>query len=67
MIEVPSYNNIIKTVMTLATQSYGTEAVSKLNEDECSILLIHGNKFNVLTLYCSSFVCKKAKEPKHLV
>ncbi|MGN6559505.1 MAG: alpha/beta hydrolase, partial [Candidatus Nitrosocosmicus sp.] len=38
-----------------------------LNEDECSILLIHGNKYNVLTSYCSSFVYKKAKEPKHLV
>jgi esterase/lipase len=53
--------------VTLATQSYGTEGVLKLNEGECSILLIHENKDNVLSSYCSSFVYKKAKEPKHLV
>jgi pimeloyl-ACP methyl ester carboxylesterase len=67
VIEDPSYNNVIKTVVTLATQSYGTEGVSKLKEGQCSILLIHGNNDNVLSSYCSSYIYKKAKEPKHLV
>jgi pimeloyl-ACP methyl ester carboxylesterase len=62
-----SYNNVIKTVVTLATQSYGTEGVSKLKEGKCSILLIHGNNDDVLPPYCSTYVYKKAKEPKHLV
>lgn len=67
VIEDPSYNDAIKTVVTLATQSYGTEGVSKLKVGECSILLIHGNNDDVLSSYCSSYVYKKAKEPKHLV
>ena len=67
VIKDPFYNNVIKTVVTLATQIYGTEDVSKLKDSECSILLIHGNNNDVLSSYCSSYVYKNAKEPKHLV
>jgi len=67
VISDPFYNNAIKTVVTLSTQSYGTEGVPKLKEGKCSILLIHGNSDDVLPPYCSSYVYKKAKEPKQLV
>lgn len=43
--------NIVKAVVTLSTQSYGTEGVSRLKEGSCSILLIHGNNDEVLVLY----------------
>ncbi len=59
--------DFVKTVVTLATQSYGTEGISKLKENECPILLIHGNSDAVLPSYCSSYVYNKAKEPKQLV
>lgn len=59
--------DFVKTVVTLATQSYGTEGISKLEENECPILLIHGNSDDVLSSYCSSYVYTKAKEPKQLL
>jgi pimeloyl-ACP methyl ester carboxylesterase len=59
--------DFVKTVVTLSTQSYGTEGISKLEENECPILLIHGNSDDVLSSYCSSYVCNKAKEPKQLL
>ncbi|HZH39133.1 MAG TPA: dienelactone hydrolase family protein [Bacillales bacterium] len=59
--------DFVKTVVTLATQSYGTQGISKLEENECPILLIHGNSDDVLSSYCSSYVYTKAKEPKQLL
>ena len=59
--------NIIKTVITLATQSYGTEDVSRLKEGSCSILLIHGNNDKVLSPYCSHHIYNNAHEPKNVV
>ena len=59
--------DFVKTVVTISTQSYGTEGVSKLKEKECSILLLHGNSDAVLSSYCSSYVYNKAKEPKQLI
>ncbi len=59
--------DFVKTVVTLSTQSYGTEGISKLEENECPILLIHGNSDDVLSSYCSSYVYNKAKEPKQLL
>lgn len=66
VIEVPYYNNIIKTVVTLATQSYGTEGVSKLKEGECSILLIMGTKMTYF-LHIVLPLCIKRQKNKHLV
>jgi pimeloyl-ACP methyl ester carboxylesterase len=59
--------NIVKAVVTLATQSYGTEGVSRLKEGSCSILLIHGNNDEVLSPYCSHYIYNNAHEPKKLV
>jgi pimeloyl-ACP methyl ester carboxylesterase len=59
--------DIVKTVVTLSTQSYGTEGISKLKENKCSVLLIHGNSDEVLSSYCSSYIYNKAKEPKQLI
>jgi pimeloyl-ACP methyl ester carboxylesterase len=61
--------NIVRTVVTLATQSYGAvEAVSQLGQEGCSILLIHGtDDDDVLWPICSSHVYKKATEPKHII
>ena len=60
--------NIVRTVVTLATQSYGAvEAVSQLGQEGCSILLIHGTDDDVLWPICSSHVYKKATEPKHII
>ena len=45
--------NIVTTIVSLATQSYGaSEAISKLNQRP-STLLIYGNDDKVLPLYCS--------------
>jgi pimeloyl-ACP methyl ester carboxylesterase len=59
--------DFVKTVVTLATQSYGIEGISKLKENGWSILLLHGNNDAVLPSCCSSYVYNKAKEPKQLV
>ena len=59
--------NIVKAVVTLATQSYGTEGVSRLKEGSCPILLIHGNNDNVLPPYCSHYIYNNANEPKKLI
>jgi hypothetical protein len=46
--------NVVRTVVTLATQSYGAvEAVSQLGQEGCSILLIHGTDDDVLRPICS--------------
>jgi pimeloyl-ACP methyl ester carboxylesterase len=60
--------NIVRTVVTLATQSYGAvEAVSKLGQEGCSILLIHGTYDDVLWSICSSYVYNKASDPKRII
>jgi pimeloyl-ACP methyl ester carboxylesterase len=60
--------NIVRTVVTLATQSYGAvEAVSQLGQEGCSILLIHGTDDDVLWPICSSHVYDKANDPKHII
>jgi pimeloyl-ACP methyl ester carboxylesterase len=60
--------NIVGTVVTLATQSYGARnSVSQLGQEGCSILLIHGTDDNVLSPICSSYVYNKATDPKHII
>ena len=60
--------NIVKTVVTLATQSYGAaEHVSELGQKGCSILLIHGTDDDVLSPTCSSYIYSKASNPKHMI
>ena len=60
--------NIVRTVVTLATPSYGAaESVSQLGQEGCSILLIHGTDDDVLWPICSSYVYNKASDPKHII
>lgn len=59
--------NIVKVGVTLSTQSYSTEGVSRLKKGKCFILLIHGNNDNVLSPYCSHYVYNNAYKPKELV
>jgi pimeloyl-ACP methyl ester carboxylesterase len=61
-------SNIVRTVVTLSTQSYGAaEYVSKLGQKRCSILLIHGTDDDVLPQMCSSYLYNKASNPKHII
>ena len=61
-------SNIVRTVVTLSTQSYGAaESVSKLGQQGCSILLIHGTDDDVLPSICSSYVYNKASNPKRII
>ena len=55
-----------RTVVTLATQSYGTAPVSELGP-RCSILLIHGTLDEALSPSNSETVYSRAKEPKRLI
>jgi hypothetical protein len=59
-------SSMTRTVVTLATQSYGTEYVSDLASD-CSLLLVHGTDDESLPALCSQFVYQCAHEPKRLV
>ncbi|MBY6261498.1 alpha/beta hydrolase [Azospirillum sp. 412522] len=52
------------TVVTLATQGYGTDPVADLS---CPILLIHGEADEILPPSCSIHVHRKARDRKKLV
>jgi hypothetical protein len=55
----------VRTVVTLATQGYGTDPVERLGS-RCSILLVHGAADKVLPAACSENVFRRAKEPKRM-
>lgn len=55
----------VKTVVTVASQSYGTMDVDEIAPR--SILIIHGTGDKTLTYQCSVDIAKRAKEPKKLV
>ncbi|SRR5579883_741373 len=55
-----------RTVVTVATQSYGADTVSGLPRD-CSLLLLHGTGDKTLSPACSRFVFDMAHEPKELL
>ncbi len=61
-------SNIVSTVVTIATQSYGaTDAMAKLrNNRRISLLLIHGTDDDVLSVYCSEQIYQLARGPKRL-
>jgi alpha-beta hydrolase superfamily lysophospholipase len=59
--------DIVSTIVTLATQSYGAaEGISKL-KTRTSSLLIHGTHDKVLPVYCSQQVYQQAAEPKKII
>jgi pimeloyl-ACP methyl ester carboxylesterase len=55
----------VRTVVTLATQSRGTEGVGEL-APACSLLLLHGTADKVLPAASSEHVYSIAREPKEL-
>lgn len=55
-----------RTVVTLATQSWGTDHVAHLPRD-CSLLCVHGVADDVLPPACSEQVYERAHDPKRLV
>ncbi len=59
-------SDIVRTVVTLSTQRYGAQGVSRLKQ-ESSILLIHGTDDKVLPPYCSSYLYKLANDPKEII
>jgi hypothetical protein len=56
----------VRTVVTLATQSYGADATPEL-ATRCSLLLLHGTADPVLPPVCSQHVYELAFEPKRLI
>lgn len=55
----------VRTVVTLATQGYGTDPASELGP-RCSLLLLHGTADRVLTPACSQQTFALAREPKQI-
>jgi hypothetical protein len=56
----------VRTVVTLATQSYGVAPVAQLGP-RCSILLLHGTGDERLPALCSEYTYSLANEPKWLM
>jgi pimeloyl-ACP methyl ester carboxylesterase len=56
----------VRGVVTLATQSYGTEPVRRLGPD-CSILMLHGGADRILPPSSSQLVFRAAHQPKQLL
>lgn len=61
-----SLSRAVRTVVALATQSYGADVVRDL-KGRCSILLMHGLADEILPPRCSEWVHAIAAEPKKIV
>jgi fermentation-respiration switch protein FrsA (DUF1100 family) len=66
VIQAAAKSSMVRTVITLSTQSYGADALSEL-KDGVSSLFIHGAKDRELPARCSSYAYYIAKEPKELI
>lgn len=66
VIQAAAQSPDVRTVVTLATQTYGTNPATEL-ATRCSLLLLHGMADRVLSPYCSQRVYQLALEPKHLI
>lgn len=66
VIQAAYYERAVKSVITLATQSYGAGVASDLGP-RCSILLIHGSADPVLPAESSEHVYSLAQEPKQII
>lgn len=60
-------SDIVSTLVTLATQSYGAAHVISKLKHRTSALMIHGSDDKVLPAYCSEEVYQKAHDPKQIV
>lgn len=56
----------VRTVVTLATQVYGTDPAPEL-ASRCSLLLLHGTDDPVLSPSCSQRLYELALEPKRII
>jgi pimeloyl-ACP methyl ester carboxylesterase len=65
-IQAATAADTVRGVVTLATQSYGADAVMELGH-ECGILLLHGRADTVLPPQSSDFVFQMAHEPRRLI
>ncbi|MBW4577427.1 MAG: dienelactone hydrolase family protein [Aphanothece sp. CMT-3BRIN-NPC111] len=66
VIQAAAISENVRSVITLATQSFGTTPVSVLPLG-CSILLLHGTVDRVLAPFCSEYAYHLAHEPKRLI
>lgn len=66
VIQAAALSESVRTVVALATQSYGAGAITEFCPDY-SILLIHGAEDTVLPSYSSRQVYEMAHEPKGLI
>lgn len=66
VISAAANSPIARTVVTLATQSYGA-ATASLLQPNCSLLLLHGTGDEVLSPSCSEYIYQLAHQPKHLI
>jgi len=65
-IQTAAASPAVQTVVTLATQSYGTNPIRYLPSN-CSTLLIHGTADTVVPLSCSQYVYDLAHEPRQIM
>ncbi|OEC84427.1 MULTISPECIES: alpha/beta hydrolase [Methanobacterium] len=66
VIQAAALSSSVKTVVTLSTQSHGTDSVSNFSQGT-SILIIHGSDDPVLPINCSKQVYNKAHDPKEIL
>jgi pimeloyl-ACP methyl ester carboxylesterase len=66
VIQAAAAHETVRAVVTLATQSHGTEPAARLGP-RCALLLIHGADDRVVPASVSESVYRRAKEPKRLV
>ena len=66
VIQAAAQSLAVRTVVTIATQSYGTKEVPEL-ATQCSLLLLHGTNDSVLPFHCSQQVYDLALDPKQLI
>lgn len=66
VIRIAARLSVVRTVVTLATQSLGADGVAQLGPD-CSILLLHGTADTVLSPGCSQYLHQLAKTRKNLL
>lgn len=66
VIQAAALSPIVQTVITLASQGYGTAPAAQL-APRCSLLLLHGTADPVLSPRCSQHIYAIAQEPKRLI
>lgn len=66
VIQAAAHDDMVRTVITLATQSAGAQPAAVL-APRCSLLLLHGTDDRVLSVASSRYVYEIAGQPKELI